>query len=157
MDTRGKTNGEFRTEVQEILANHESSFDQVNTTLQQVLTELQALRVTHSPRASSSEFNPFATRETFRSYGEAHSPPLKLPFPKFDGEDPSSWIYKAEQYFEFQRVTLEQQVHIASFHLEGFALQWHSWLTKYRGPLTWPKLTKAVLILSGPTDFDDSC
>ncbi|WKA03393.1 hypothetical protein VitviT2T_021504 [Vitis vinifera] len=44
MDTRGKTNAEFRNEVNEALARHESSFDQVNATLQAVLTELQALR-----------------------------------------------------------------------------------------------------------------
>ncbi|KAL9454589.1 hypothetical protein AB3S75_010065 [Citrus x aurantiifolia] len=40
MDTRGKTNAEFRSQVNKILARHESSFDQVNATLQTVLIEL---------------------------------------------------------------------------------------------------------------------
>ena len=39
MDTRSKTNAEFRSEVNEILASHESSFDQVNATLQTLLTD----------------------------------------------------------------------------------------------------------------------
>ena len=34
MDTKGKTNVEFQNDVNEMLATHESSFDQVNTTLQ---------------------------------------------------------------------------------------------------------------------------
>ena len=44
MDTRGKTNAEFRNEANEALARHESNFDQVNSALQTVLTELQAFR-----------------------------------------------------------------------------------------------------------------
>ena len=53
MDTRGKTNAEFRNEVSEILTRHESSFDhltnnitQINNTLQSVMAELQALKTT---------------------------------------------------------------------------------------------------------------
>ena len=34
MDTRGKTNAEFRNDVNEILARHDTSFDQVNAVLQ---------------------------------------------------------------------------------------------------------------------------
>ena len=33
MDTRGKTNAEFRNDVNEILERHETIFDQVNATL----------------------------------------------------------------------------------------------------------------------------
>ncbi|GFS41305.1 hypothetical protein Acr_00g0073660 [Actinidia rufa] len=44
MDTRGKSNTEFRSEVSEVLARHESSFDQIHATLQTILTDLQALK-----------------------------------------------------------------------------------------------------------------
>ena len=37
MSTCGKTNAEFRNEVNEALARHESSFDQINLALQVVL------------------------------------------------------------------------------------------------------------------------
>ena len=46
MDTRGKTNVEFRNEVNETLVRHEASFDQLNAALQTILTELQAIRTT---------------------------------------------------------------------------------------------------------------
>ncbi|RVX19461.1 hypothetical protein CK203_008788 [Vitis vinifera] len=62
----------------------------------------------------------------------------QLSFPKFNGNDPTGWIYEAKQYFEFKNITPEQQVQLASFHLEGIALQWHrirnskSWLLTER-------------------------
>ncbi|KAA8546750.1 hypothetical protein F0562_003179 [Nyssa sinensis] len=164
MDTRGKTNAEFRNEVNEALARHESNFDQVNTTLQTVLTEIQALRSTRSSHACPPEVNPMAQEgsshhphATPSAAGYNHSPPssLKLQFPKFNGEDPMGWIYKAEQYFEYQGIRADQRVQLASFHLEGIALQWHRWHTKFREPPTWEELTKAVLLRFGPTEFED--
>ncbi|KAL5753670.1 hypothetical protein ACOSP7_021890 [Xanthoceras sorbifolium] len=65
------------------------------------------------------------------------------------------WIYKAEQYFKFKGVDLNHQVLLASFHLEGIALQWHRWLTKLRGPLTWEEFTKALLLRFGPTEYEN--
>lgn len=50
---------------------------------------------------------------------------------------------------------MEQQVQLASFHLEGIALQWYRWLTKLKGPQTWTEFTKAILLRFGPTDYED--
>ncbi|KAH9779621.1 hypothetical protein KPL71_007762 [Citrus sinensis] len=163
MDTRGKTNAEFRNDVTTTLARHEASFDQVNAALQAMLTELQALRHSRNPSSSQPDTNPFAPEETSRSNAVNersihHEQPhhhLKLDFPRFNGEDPTGWVYKAEQYFDFKDISPDQQVQLASFHLEGIALQWHRWLTKFRGPLTWKEFTKAVHLRFGPTDYED--
>ena len=48
MATRNKSNAEFHEEVQEILARHESNFDQVHATLQTILMEFQSLRLQHT-------------------------------------------------------------------------------------------------------------
>ncbi|GJV84972.1 transposon ty3-G gag-pol polyprotein [Tanacetum coccineum] len=53
------------------------------------------------------------------------------------------------------KVTAEDQVNLASFHLDGIALQWHRWFTKTRGPLTWTEFTTALLDRFGPTDYED--
>ncbi|KAK9214598.1 hypothetical protein WN944_006591 [Citrus x changshan-huyou] len=166
MDTRGKTNAEFRNEVSEILARHESSFDQVNATLQTVFTKLQALRVSRSSNTVNTETNSFAPTESSQNRNQPrpslHGPTtdrthhhINLSFPKFNGEDPSGWIYRAEQYFDFKDIAPDQQVQLASFHLEGIALQWQRWLMKFRGPLSWEEFTKAVLLRFGPTDYED--
>ncbi|KAL5746499.1 hypothetical protein ACOSP7_027645 [Xanthoceras sorbifolium] len=148
MGTRNQTNAEFRNEVYEILGCHESSIDKVHATLQ------------------TPKINPFAPTESSQYVNlpsASHSQPstnrkhhhLKLNFPKFDGNDPQAWIYKAEQYFDFKEVVVEQQVQLASFHLEGIALQWHRWFAKLKGPVTWIELTKALLLRFGPTDYED--
>ena len=136
----------------------------MNATLQVVLTELQALRVTRSANHSQPEINPFASEgsvhhphtTTAITNTDPHLPQhLKLNFPRFNGEDPINWIYRAEQYLEFQNIVAETQVQFASFHLEGIALQWHRWLTKFRGPLSWNDFTKAILLRFGPTEYED--
>jgi hypothetical protein len=60
MDTHGKTNVEFRNEVNETLVRHEASFDQLNANLQTILTELQAIRTTQRTQAVPPDINPFA-------------------------------------------------------------------------------------------------
>ncbi|KAL5734108.1 hypothetical protein ACOSP7_031969 [Xanthoceras sorbifolium] len=168
METRGKTNSKFQNEVSEILARHKSSFDllntnfdQVNAALQTVLTELQALCITPNPVTREREINPFSksipnlTNVPPPPFQERNHTQLKLFFPKFGGEDPAEWIYKAEQYFEFKDVNPTYQVQLASFHLEGIALQWHRWITKFRGPLTWEEFTKALLTSFGPIKYDN--
>ncbi|XP_076908515.1 uncharacterized protein LOC143565426 [Bidens hawaiensis] len=52
-------------------------------------------------------------------------------------------------------VVPEDQVQLASFHLDGIAIQWHQWLTKHRGPLTWVEFLQVVLARFGPTEFED--
>ncbi|KAL5800092.1 hypothetical protein ACOSQ4_032976 [Xanthoceras sorbifolium] len=69
--------------------------------------------------------------------------------------DINPFIFKAEQYFEFKEVAFKQQVQLASFHLEGITLQWHRWLAKFKGPVTWMGFTKALLLRFGPTGYED--
>ncbi|GFZ16201.1 hypothetical protein Acr_25g0006100 [Actinidia rufa] len=61
MDTRGKTNTEFRNEVSEVLTCHESSFDQIHATLQTILTDL------YKPSRPKPTFPLLATATPLRS------------------------------------------------------------------------------------------
>jgi len=66
------------------------------------LTELQALHTTRNLNTSSPEINTFANEESSH-HQTTHLNPinnhqhhnLKLSFPKFNGGDPTEWIYKA--------------------------------------------------------------
>lgn len=49
---------------------------------------------------------------------------VKMEFPKFREEDPTSWVSKAKQYFAYQEMPLEQRVSFASYHLEDEANEW---------------------------------
>jgi hypothetical protein len=46
----------------------------------------------------------------------------QLDFPRFNGEDPTGWIYIAEQFFHYQGTVATKKVLLASFHLQGEAL-----------------------------------
>lgn len=94
MDTWRKSNAKFRNDVNEALAQHESWFDQVPHTLQQVLMELQAMHVSNSPHPLLHVVNSFAPRESSNTHSEPYWTQLKLSFPKFEGEDPLGWIFK---------------------------------------------------------------
>ncbi|GMY32310.1 Retrovirus-related Pol polyprotein from transposon 297 [Fagus crenata] len=46
----------------------------------------------------------------------------KLDFPRFNGsDDPTSWICRAEQFFSFQNIPMEDRQPLAAYHLEGEA------------------------------------
>jgi hypothetical protein len=47
---------------------------------------------------------------------------LCLDFPRFDGEDPEGWCYRASQFFDYYCISDAQRFTISSFHMEGKAL-----------------------------------
>nr|TKS04638.1 hypothetical protein D5086_0000141070 [Populus alba] len=170
MDTRGKTNAEFRAKITEALGRHDANFDElnqnfnrVNDALQGVMAELQAMRIAQTHRSSEKEVNPFAGGSSSHDRSSANlnvdrnHTTLKLNFPTYSGEgdDPTGWIFKAEQYFEFQNIDAPRQVQLASFHLSSVALQWYRWYTKNKGQLRWHEFVSALLHRFGPTEYDD--
>jgi hypothetical protein len=55
-------------------------------------------------------------------------------FPTFIGEDPDSWCYRAEQFFELR---------IPTIHMEGKALSWFQALRANNGLSTWYEFCRA--------------
>ncbi|CAH9146476.1 unnamed protein product [Cuscuta epithymum] len=151
MDTRGKTNAEFRTDMQEAIARHDTQFAQIAATLQAINLELQASRIAREHLDHEVD-NPFAAEHN-RNELRPHDP--KARFPKFSEGDPAGWIYQAEQYFDYYEVTPDRKVRLVSMHLEGLALQWYRWLLKRRGPITWDEFVRAIRLRFGPTEFAD--
>ena len=54
---------------------------------------------------------------------------MKLDVPRFDGMDPSGWIFKINQFFEYHDTPAYERLTIASFYMEGKALAWFQWMT----------------------------
>ncbi|KAK3182802.1 hypothetical protein Dsin_030088 [Dipteronia sinensis] len=120
----------------------------MHSTLQTVLTELHALRVyqtqTQTYAPNSSDMNPFAFSAPSSSghhTSTVSSSHIKIYFLNFSTNNPTGWNYQVEQYFEFQNIAPTHQVQLASLHLEGIALQWHKWLTRFNGPFFWDEFT----------------
>ncbi|XP_042501028.1 uncharacterized protein LOC122078897 [Macadamia integrifolia] len=80
---------------------------------------------------------------------------MRLDFPKFNGEDPLGWIFRAEQFFEFNGTGEALRLSIASFHMEGKALQWYQWMNKQAQFPSWHCFTHALEARFGPTEYED--
>lgn len=81
---------------------------------------------------------------------------VKLDFPRYNGgEDPTSWLCRAEQFFQFQETPEADQVSLASFHLEGDAQLWYQLLKQDMAHLIWDDFRKELRSCFGPSQFCD--
>ncbi|GJU54013.1 uncharacterized protein Tco_1227727 [Tanacetum coccineum] len=82
--------------------------------------------------------------------------PLKLDFSRFNRkEDPTSWVCRAEQFFRFHSTPAEEQVSIASFHLEDDAQLWFQVLKQETPDATWEEFKAGIYATYGPHQFLD--
>jgi hypothetical protein len=76
----------------------------------------------------------------------------KLNFPKYEGtEDPTSWVCRVEQFFEFQNTAEDDKVMLVAYHLEGEAQLWYQLFKETEEGASW----EGLHIRYGPTQFDD--
>ncbi|KAJ8753628.1 hypothetical protein K2173_025619 [Erythroxylum novogranatense] len=81
---------------------------------------------------------------------------VKLDFPRFNGrEDPTSWLCRAEQFFQFHDTPEADRVSLASFHLEGDAQLWYQLLKQEERTITWVELKEGLHSRYGPNQFFD--
>ncbi|XP_021740124.1 uncharacterized protein LOC110706513 [Chenopodium quinoa] len=57
-----------------------------------------------------------------KNYSQYSSRLTKINFPKFDGDDLKSWLYKCNQFFDLDGISDENKISLAAIHLEGIAL-----------------------------------
>ena len=80
---------------------------------------------------------------------------MRLEFPKFSGEDPTSWVYNANQYFKYYSTPITKKLMLASFHMEGEALIWFQDSEKVGLFVDWESLIQALHIKFGATAYND--
>ncbi|RVW92477.1 hypothetical protein CK203_042670 [Vitis vinifera] len=124
----------LETKIGSIAAGQDRKFWELQETLMQAIT---------------------GPRDSTESYGAVIPRVTKLDFPRFNGsEDPTSWICRVEQFFEFQKIAEEEKVPLATYHLEGEAQLWYQ-ILKEEGEVTWLTLKEGLNSRYGPTEFDD--
>jgi hypothetical protein len=80
---------------------------------------------------------------------------VQVEFPKFDGNDPTGWIYNANKNFHVHRTTDFQKLLLVSIHMEGKASVWFQ-DRKMSGCLhNWNYLTQVLLEKFGPYGYDN--
>ncbi|KAF7807916.1 Transposon Ty3-I Gag-Pol polyprotein [Senna tora] len=79
---------------------------------------------------------------------------VKLDFPRFDGSDPLYWIFRAENFFAYYKLTDEERLTIAAVNMEGMVVPWFQLMQKNHQVDSWQALSKAVELEFGPSQFD---
>lgn len=71
--------------------------------------------------------------------------PKSHEFPRFDGStDPCEWKFKANRFFNCNGTSDEHRLTIASFYLEGEALQWYWHYSNSRSLISWSDFLEAL-------------
>lgn len=84
-----------------------------------------------------------------------HPRSVRLDFPRFDGEDPARWLYKAHQSFSYYNTQPNQKLMLAAYHMEGKALIWFQDLEDFGTLVDWGGFTMALLLRFGNHPYDD--
>lgn len=82
----------------------------------------------------------------------------KIEFPKFDGKDVNKWVFRCEQCSDIDETPEHDNVKIASFHLEGGALNCYQNYLKFRRstePLMWKDYVEAISSRFGGLNYED--
>ncbi|KAL5144083.1 hypothetical protein HKD37_09G026878 [Glycine soja] len=80
---------------------------------------------------------------------------MKLDVPRFDGQDPLGWIFKIQQFFDYQRVFDAERLTVASFYMEGPALCWYQWISRNGFLTSWQAMLQALESRFAPSYYDD--
>ncbi|OMP05995.1 Retrotransposon gag protein [Corchorus olitorius] len=69
----------------------------------------------------------------------------------FDGTDPQSWIFQAEQYFQIYAIPAQQKLTITSFFMLGEPLTWFQWMFRNHQLTDWPSFARALELRYSPS------
>ena len=134
---------EIRT-IQEI---HTRTLNEMNQQLASLLQRLGASDQGGSPTSGENR--------NASSLAISLSCPTKLEFPRFSSENPTSCVYKANQYFKYFNTPIREKLMLASFHMEGEALIWFQDSEETRVFTNWESLVQALHIRFGSTTYND--
>ncbi|KAF9605396.1 hypothetical protein IFM89_016973 [Coptis chinensis] len=123
------------------LTNHTTLLNVLTTNMQRLLAKLD------DPNQNS--FNPNSSNTNLIQQRQHQQPiiqgrRLRLDFPRFEGEDPESWLFQAKKFFTLNPISEEQKVIMASIHLKGDAIAWYRWLNQSLGELTWRQFSTSL-------------
>ncbi|KAH0672438.1 hypothetical protein KY290_024676 [Solanum tuberosum] len=80
--------------------------------------------------------------------------PASVELGRFHGVNPESWVFQAECYFEFYGITEDYKLTLASFYLDGDALEWYRWLFRNKQLVNWEHFTEKLLVRFQKRDLE---
>ncbi|KAM3327999.1 hypothetical protein P3S68_033461 [Capsicum galapagoense] len=131
---------ELREMMQKLISEIEGNQKDITPTGDEIETSGERLsrekQLVEEPRNK----NPLGYQQGIAHYS-------KLDFPRFSGEDVCSWLFRLEQFFEFEEIAVDQKLGMTTIHLEGEAIQWHQSFMRYRQYIQPPSWNEYVVTL----------
>ena len=124
-----KQNSEKLAALAKISENHEHALQEIQKQLQTIAGFMQKVVETEDKRQQIPNSGSRALLIN-NNGGNSESltlnsiKNLRLEFPRFHEEDPTCWVYKANQFFSYHNTRGHQKVMMASYHLDEEALIW---------------------------------
>ncbi|XP_010445653.1 PREDICTED: uncharacterized protein LOC104728362 [Camelina sativa] len=120
-----------------------------------------AVRGNHRHVGQEQQLQPVNRGENLNPFSQGRT--VKLEFPRFKGGDPTAWISKVKQYFDYNHTLEDQKVGFASYHLEDEANEWWQATSKALREdginIAWPIFEEELWVRFGPVygeDFDEA-
>ena len=115
-------NSEKLAALAKIFENHEHALQEIQKQLQTIARFMQKVAEIEKKRQqipnSGSQALLINNNGGNSEYSALNSiKNLRLDFPRFHGEDPTCWVYKANQFFSYHNSLGHQKVMMASYHL----------------------------------------
>nr|DAD27430.1 TPA_asm: hypothetical protein HUJ06_028898 [Nelumbo nucifera] len=141
----------FRRRERAWISQLETIVETLVSAQERMMKEMQDMLAALTQRMEQS-----AVRSSGSTMGTSTSWLINLDFPRFDGnEDPASWIYRVEQFFEIQKIKENEKLPLAAYHLEGDVQLWYHLLKQEKGVLSWEILMEELRARYGPSQYDD--
>ncbi|XP_028055574.1 uncharacterized protein LOC114259749 [Camellia sinensis] len=163
--------GQLETDVNSLATGHERMMKEIqeifaamNTRLDHIMTNQvrdpgeSSHNQNQSVRGPGRTLGSGGTNREVRSNSAPQYLPktVKLDFPCFNGiEDPTSWVCRAEQFYDFHQTPEADRVPLASFNLEDDAQLWYQLLKEETAIISWEDFKQGLLNRYGSTQFQD--
>ena len=168
-ETRYSLLSEMVSLVQQRMDDHAAAMEMISRRLEALDNNFKGLQAVFEERLRAMQQQegfvpqPGNNQETEVQSNQAHQrpkvgvqfpKPIRLEFRRFNGGDPSAWIFRAEQFFRYYEISREEKVLNASYHLDDEALIWFQ--DCERSLDSWETFVRAIQVRFGPSSYDDS-
>lgn len=75
--------------------------------------------------------------------------------PRFNGDNPRGWLFKAKQFFQCYNSSEDQKFLIAPVYMDGPAFSWYQWMNLNKQLHSWPQFKEQVMQMFGDSLYRD--
>ncbi|CAH9084026.1 unnamed protein product, partial [Cuscuta europaea] len=144
-----KSIAELRDELRDQATYNHHTAQALQRTIQDLAHTIEKLQFT----AGTSTVTPSSMDHTTISTARTLLP--KIALPTFDGTDPHNWIFQAQEYFEYHKVSEAQRLSFVSFMMEREASEWLRWMKNNNLLRTWTDFLEQLKQRFDPAHFED--